>query len=280
VGSSIKIADMSSRGEVLVAILNDPLDFAILREREWYRIPVSSVTKWLYNCWPPKWLSFYQTKVFGEEAYAIRYYAQVKKIQQANRGQLFPDEGLNEKSNRAYYQVFVQPIQRLARPISSRRWRRIVFIPTTWDKFTNAEEINDLYHESLLEDELWKHFKRVHISAERQEFVRVKKQDYALDFAIYCAKGNIDVETDGDTWHANPEKAAEDNLRDNALKTAGWKVLRFSTPQIREQAESYCLPTSAENINKLGGVEEGKIMPKKIDLDDSGTYQLSLFDDM
>jgi very-short-patch-repair endonuclease len=271
---------MSTRGEVLVAILNDPLDFAILRERQWYRIPVHSVDRWLYNCWPPKWLSFYQTKVFGDEAYAVNYYSQVVDIKKARRLELFPDEGLNENSNRHYYQVFVQPIQRLPRPINSRRWRMIVFIPTTWLKFSNAEEINDLYDESPLEDQLWAHFKRLKISAERQEFVRVKKQDYALDFAIYCPKGNIDIETDGDTWHSNPEKAAGDNLRDNALKTVGWKVLRFNTPQIKEQIESYCLPTIAENINKLGGVEEGKILPRKINLEDTGTYQLSLFDDM
>jgi very-short-patch-repair endonuclease len=101
-----------------------------------------------------------------------------------------------------------------------------------------------------------------------------------LDFAIYCAKGDIDVETDGDTWHSNPEKAAEDNLRDNALKTAGWKVLRFNTLQIQEQCQSYCLPIIAENINKLGGVEEGNILPRKIDPEGTGTYQLSLFEDV
>ena len=270
---------MSSRGEVLVAILNDPLDFAILREQQWYRIPVSSVTRWLYNSWPPKWLSFYHTKVFGDEAYSIHFYTRVKKIKKAYRWELFPDEGLNENSNRHYYQIFVQPIQRLPKPISSRRWRRIVFIPTTWQKFTGAEEINDLYDDSPLEDLLWAQFKLLHISAERQEFVRVKKQDYALDFAIYCAKGDIDVETDGDTWHANPVKAAEDNLRGNALKTVGWKILRFNTMQIQEQCESYCVPTIAENINRLGGIEEGKILPRKINPDDNGTYQLSLFDD-
>jgi len=37
--------EISERGEVLVAILNNQLDFAILREQGWYRIPVSSVEK-------------------------------------------------------------------------------------------------------------------------------------------------------------------------------------------------------------------------------------------
>ncbi len=38
----------------------------------------------------------------------------------------------------------------------------------------------------------------------------------ALDFAIDCARGRIDVETDGDTWHANSERAALDNRRATA----------------------------------------------------------------
>jgi hypothetical protein len=37
----------SRRGEVLVAIMNDPTDFAIARERHWYRIPVYSVRRFL-----------------------------------------------------------------------------------------------------------------------------------------------------------------------------------------------------------------------------------------
>lgn len=43
-----------------------------------------------------------------------------------------------------------------------------MFIPTTWEKFVNAVEINDLYDESSLEDQLWAQFKRLEISAERQ----------------------------------------------------------------------------------------------------------------
>ena len=41
----------------------------------------------------------------------------------------------------------------------------------------------------------------------------------------------------------------------------------------------YCLPTIVENINRLGGVEEGKSVPRKIDLDaPPGMRQLTLFD--
>lgn len=269
------------RGEVLVAILNNKLDFNLARTQHWYRIPVNSVEKWLKNRWPPKWIAFYQTKVFDTEAHAINYYAQIIDIRQVSRWELFPDEPNTQKRYKRYYQIFFHPLQKLPRPILSRRFRRIVFIPTTEDKFFRASEINDLYDESPLEDRLWAEFKRLGINAERQEFIQIRQENYALDFAIYCATGKIDVETDGDTWHVNPEKATQDNIRDNSLVASGWKVLRFNTIQIKESTIEYCVPKVVETINNLGGVDEGGILPKKIDTNKStGNYQLSLFDDL
>ncbi|MEI7845620.1 MAG: DUF559 domain-containing protein [Chloroflexota bacterium] len=268
---------MSKRGEVLVALVNKKLDFAILLEQLWYRIPVSSVEKWIKERWSPKWLAFYQTKAFGAEQHAINYFAEVLEIREVSLWQLFPDEPHDEKGNSRYYQIFLKSVQTLPQPIYSRRYRRIIFIPTTWEKIVSASEINDLYDESSLEDKLWAEFKRHNIPAERQEFVVARKNNYALDFAVYCAKGNINLETDGDFWHANPEKAEQDNLRDHDLSTAGWKILRFSENQIQEQAANYCVETISENINKLGGVDEGKVIPRKINLD-KGSYQPSLFD--
>ena len=269
---------MSTRGEVLIAIINNLLDFAIARDQHWYRIPVSSVDKWLKDRWLPQWLALYQTKVFGQEAYAVHYYAQVVDIRQVYRWQLFPEHPRDEKSNRFYYQIFLEPLQRLPKPIISPRWRRIVFIPTTWEKLVNAAEINDVYDEISLEDRLWAEFKRLQIKAERQELVTVKKRNYFLDFAIYCATGRMDVETDGDFWHANPERGAQDNLRDNDLETAGWKIFRFNGQQIQEEIEEYCLPMIVENIDKLGGVDEGGIVPREIDLNvPGGAHQLGLF---
>ena len=173
--------------------------------------------------------------------------------------------------------AFQSPLQRLPQPIFSRRRRLIVFIPTTWRKFVNAAEINDLYDESPLEDRLWAELKRLNISAERQEFMPAKGHTYALDFAIYCTLGKIDIETDGDTWHTDPERISLDNLRDNDLETADWKLLRFNTPCIMEKMAEYCLPTIVENINTLGGLDE-KPVPRKVSLDARGSRQLSLFE--
>jgi len=266
---------MSRRGEVLIAILNNPLDLELARDQHWYRIPQHSVDKWLRDAWPPTWLAFYQTKVFGDEAFSVNYFAKVLDTRQVFRYQLFPDEPRDKKGRQRYQQLILSPLQPLQPPIFSRRWRRIVFIPTTWQKFTAAREIDGLYHESPLEERLWTQFKRLGITAERQEYVQLKERAYALDFAIYCSSGKIDVETDGDRWHADPERIPLDNLRDNDLETVGWRVLRFNTHHIREQLSGYCLPTITENINRLGGENGERLVPRKVDLETSEKWRQS-----
>jgi very-short-patch-repair endonuclease len=249
------------------------------RDERWYRIPVESAHKWLKNRWPPSWLAFYQTKVFKDEAYAINYFSKVHEVREVSRQELFPNEPDNEKTARLYYQLVLGAMQTRPEPIVSHRWRRITFICTTWQKFLNADEINDLYDESPLEDQLWTELKRLGINAERQEFIKAKGRNYALDFAVYCTSGNLDLETDGDTWHADPKRIPDDNRRDNDLETIGWKLLRFNTMQINEQMTEYCIPTIVENISNLGGLEEGRLMPRSINPNPSAESQLSLFDD-
>lgn len=155
-----------------------------------------------------------------------------------------------------------------------------MFIPTTWQKFVAADEINDLYDESPLEDRLWAQLKRLSISAERQEFVQINGEDYVLDFALYCVSGKIDIETDGDSYHSSVERIPLDNARNNALGSAGWRILRFNTLQINEQLTEYCVPQVLENINGLGGIDDGRLISRKYDprrMDVS--QQRSLFDD-
>ncbi len=267
------------KDEVLVAIMNSPRDFAIARDRHWYRIPVRSANKWLTRRWPPGWIAFYLTKVFGGEAFCVNSYANVIGVRERLRSELLPDEPQHQNSGERYYQLLLGPIQALPQPIPSRRRRRIVFIPTTWQKFLRATEINELYDESPLEDLLWEQIKRIHLTAERQEFITANGSDYALDFAFYCVNGKLDVETDGDVWHSSKERIRQDNRRDNDVETAGWKLLRFDSYHLREKAVEYCIPAIVENVRRLGGLAEDRIIPRDIRPDSSSPSQMSLFDD-
>jgi very-short-patch-repair endonuclease len=268
------------RGEVLVAIMNNPEDMKIAREAGWYRIPVASVRRWLRDRWPPRLLAFYQTKIFGPEAYAVNYYAAVRGIRAASRTDLFPDTPPDHpKVNRRYYQLLLDELQQLAKPIVSHRLRRMVFIPTTFEKFEKAIEINDLWDESPLEDRLWAILKRARIRAERQYRVKIEDLFYFLDFAIFCNEGKIDVETDGDTWHADPERIPLDNQRDTALVSKGWYVVRFNSTQIRERPVGYCVSKVMTTINHLGGLDHTTGVPVRYDPSDPlGPQQIGLFD--
>lgn len=268
--------DAEQRGEVLVAIVPTTADFAILRAELWYRVPCASAPK----RWPPQWLAFYQPKVFGPEAFAINYYGRVRAIHVARRRELFPDDPTHPKAERLYYKVQLHSLERLAQPIRSKRARRLVFVPTTWRKFSTASEINDLFDDSPLEDRLWTELKQLKIAAERQWWVEAREAGYALDFALFCRQGRIDLEADGDTWHADPERIPEDNKRNNALAAEGWHVLRFNGAQIREALASYCVPQIAETINQLGGLSDEGMAPRAFFATPDGiAQQLALFEE-
>jgi len=227
-----------------------------------------------------EWVAFYQTSVFKNERYITKYFGRVKQIRQVQRSELFPNELRNAKTETWYHQIFLGNLEQRDQPIYSRRGRRLVFVPTTWRKFESAIDFNDLFDDSPLEDLLWLALKQHEIQAERQWVARVKRAVYMLDFAIFCEQGQIDVETDGDTYHlGDAKRAAHDNNRNNGLTAAGWQILRFSTGQVREEAAQYCVDQIGQTINRLGGLSEGGIVKRVFKITPQGTAdQLRLFE--
>lgn len=136
--------ERQANDRVLVAILKDVEDWAIAQEQRWYRIPVVSVEQSLQPHWPPAWIAFYQTKAFGAEAYAIRYYAAVTEIAKVQRCALFPEAVASPKDQNWYYKLMLGEVRSLPRPIPSQKLRRITLIPTTWAQLETAQAVGDL----------------------------------------------------------------------------------------------------------------------------------------
>lgn len=136
---------MTRRGDVLVAVINSPLDLEIAQSQHWYRIPIAQAEKLKQqDCWAPQWLAFYQTKVFGTEGYAVNYYARVRQIHTVYRWELFPEQPRDAKSEQRYCKLELSPLEKLPQPIVSQRLRRITFIATTWEQFRAASTIEAL----------------------------------------------------------------------------------------------------------------------------------------
>jgi len=182
----------------LVGIVTRRKDWELVRSRHWYRIPVRTAPEGLDKV---RYLAFYQTRVFGEEKWAVNWYAQVKDITRATRRELLPDEPGHPRAGAEYYKVELGELTRLPQPIPSRRWRRIVFIPTSLERLMHAQEVNDLFKVSPIEEKLYFTLKDVGLPAERQFFVREEGSGYMLDMAVFCRDGNLDIECDGDTYH-------------------------------------------------------------------------------
>ena len=257
--------------EVLIALLRKVSDFAILETEGWYRIPLDKAPNWR-----PKWLAFYQPKAFKDRAYLIEYYGKVAEIEEAPRRVLFPNEFESAKSGKIYKRYRLEKLEPLENPIISLIPRRLLFVPTTWEKFSTAEYINDIFDDSPLEDDLWRILKRENIRAERQWEVKIGNRFFYLDFAIFCKKGQIDVEADGDTFHrATKEQIDADLDRNNQLYKANWQPLRFSSRQIRVNHGKYVIEEIESSINRLDGLKrDSRVFYPK-----AGAQQLSLFED-
>lgn len=142
---------------VLVGVINNQRDFEIALQQGWYRIPLKRAPRQV----AADYLAFYQTAAFGDEKWAVNYFAPVRRYLIARRRDLLPEEAEHPRADDLYYKVEIGPLERLPAPIPSRRLRRITFIATTLERLMSAQEINDLWLGGVSAEELWETFKGV-----------------------------------------------------------------------------------------------------------------------
>jgi len=247
--------------DVLVSILKRKSSLRILLDEGWYHIPVDTR---LYH-WPPKMLAFYQGYPFGEEGRQIRYYGEIDCTEIVPRKELFEVTERNQyKAERLYRKVYLKKLEEREIPIRVYRPRIWAFISTSRAKFDEAEQLNDLYIGSNLEERLWKALKYVHILAEREWEVKLAGHKYYLDFAVFCNRGKLAIETDGYTVHYDSrEKIDYDTWRRNELELEDWRFLHYTPKQIKEDWTGY-LTQIRTKIEQLGGEEDPAEFNRKI----------------
>ncbi len=87
--------------DVLIALMNNRSDFRIAQEDRWYRIPVKSAPENVRDG-SIRYLAFYHTKIFGDQAFSVRWYGEVHRITVARRRELFPGLQGDPKAEREY----------------------------------------------------------------------------------------------------------------------------------------------------------------------------------
>jgi very-short-patch-repair endonuclease len=199
------------------------------------------------------YLAFYQTKAFGGEKWAVNYYAPTRRYRLVTRAELLPEEAEHPRAAEPYYKVEIGPLQRLPRPIPSRRLRRITFIPTTMERLLRAEEINDLWDRDPREEKLWQAFKREGIEAERQYEVEEGMVQHLVDFAIFCQEGQVAVVCEGELAGESVKVIRERQASDYGLAACGWTVLRLDRQQLSRDVPG-CLAAVREAVSRCGGL--------------------------
>ena len=241
---------------VLVAVLPETKDWQLLHEQLWYRIPVGTAPP-IIRDGKAEFIAFYHTAKFQEDLkWKVVKFARIKRIVTATRQELFPHESpLSKKARKRYFKIEFDELIELEQPIVSLRGHRIVFVPTSEERFfSGTTNFNRLFKGSPLEEQMADLIDSMAIAYEREWCYYVDKDKfYYLDFAIFCKDGNIDIECDGDEFHTGNEHVHYDKTRNNELESYKWSVLRYTTKHFREEKE-HIRKTLYKTIDEYGGV--------------------------
>ena len=219
---------------VLVAILKDKRDLEIARVLGWYRIPLKTAPKTV----AVDWLAFYQTAKFGDEKWAINFVAPVLGHELATRAELLRTQPDHPRADEQYYKIQIGPLERLPRPIPSRKWRRFTFLYTTGERLLAAEELNDLIVQSAERELLWKALRERGLRAERQY---ERRGGGEIDLALLCALGNLGILLGKDQ---EPQELRE---------RRGWRYLSFPETVVKAELPSV-VQAIEEEVERLGGL--------------------------
>jgi very-short-patch-repair endonuclease len=245
-GQSSVVSDYDEDAPVLVAVVNNARDFARARDEGWYRIPVNRAPRRV----AAEYLALYQTRAFGNDGYAVNYYAPVHRFYVVSRADLLPNEPDHPRAADAYYKIEIGPLQRLPRPVPSRALRRIAFIPTTLRRLLAAQEINDLWQRDDPQQRLWLALREAGLLVEYRYQVSQPGGDVAVDFALFCRDGRIAVlcdDADGEDDGLRERRPA-----DYELAAEGWTVLRFSQHELAVELPR-CAGAIVATVRRLGG---------------------------
>lgn len=177
---------MYAEDPVLIAYVPTSADFERIQAEGWYRIPQAHTPKGLYAVY----LGLYFGRAFGPQQHAIHYYAPIVGHELTTRQQLLPEEPHHPRAAEWYYKVQLGELRQLPRPIVSLRWRRILFLHTTWDRFQDATEINDLFLDGgYYVDRLYALLKERGLQPERQWEVQEQGATYTALLAVPTQTG-------------------------------------------------------------------------------------------
>ncbi|MEQ8674983.1 MAG: hypothetical protein RLP44_25375 [Aggregatilineales bacterium] len=188
---------MFPEDRVLVGIINRKRDFKILQEQHWYRIPQRQMPRGINA----EYLAFFLSgSVFKEQSGGVHYFARYRGVELVYRRDLLPEQPDHVRADDPYYKVILEDIQTKIPPVLNTDKRTITFVRTTWDRFTQARSIRDLYSTSdYFVDRIYHALRNRGIRSEHFWENESKDYDYAPAVRVVCEQGAFTATTQDDS---------------------------------------------------------------------------------
>lgn len=234
-----------NKRNVLVCVIKNKNDLAILLRKRWYRIPVKYAPRKQFE-----YIAFYQPAKLDEKGKRIECFAKVSKVQIKKRIRLLPDEAGHPNANDDYLKIEFRKIRRLSRPIINIVPRRVSFGFTSLNNLRSARNILELYDILPTEDMVAKRLEQSGIKTVREfPFSRDGKR-CRIDIAIIRRKNNIAIECDNYKAHRSKAQLRKDKEKDAFLRRFGWNVIRLKERDILANLGS-CIKEIRSSVRSL-----------------------------
>ena len=180
---------------VLVGVIKRKTDLKLMLDEHWYRIPQEQMPRGIHT----EYLAFYLSSSAAKDQpnSGIYYYAERAGVELVRRRDLLPKEAHKTNADDVYYKVQLKHITPRIPAITNPSNRRFSFIFTTWDRFTDAEIIADLYSkEDYYVDRIYHALRDAHYQPSR--FWTTEQQETGLkpQVRLLCENGVVIVAID------------------------------------------------------------------------------------
>ena len=242
----------SVRGKTaLIAVLKAPRDLEIAARDRWYRIPLGKAPKREFTH-----IAFYQPACFKPDGKRIVYCARVAGSTTGRRVDMLPGEPGHPAANQLYLKYSLGPLIKLHQAVLNNTGSRVCFGYATLRRLARAGNVLGLFNVFPIENMMCAALRNSGVSFHREHVIRRGgKIKYRLDFALFCRKGKLDIECDGQSGHSTPAQRAKDAQRDKWLKRQGWATLRFGGYEIVNNLKGGLREINTA-IKKLGGLRD------------------------
>lgn len=154
---------------------------------------------------------------------AVELWGEIREVARVSRREIIPEPD-HPAADDLYHVIRVGPVERLERPIVSRRPRRVTFIRTTSERLFRAVDINDLVIGSSVEEKLWGELRELDV--ERKYLMQADGLVMEVDFAIFYGETTLGIVLEP----GGEEGVLRQGSGSSERKV--WSILRFSPSRL------------------------------------------------